>query len=324
MRTSPLELVELLKGHKVFIQGHNFPDPDAIGSAFGLQKFLEKYDVTSTICYVGDIDRISTKKMMSNFGITLENYEDIKHTMSEEDYVVNVDCQKPNANTTDIIGCEVACIDHHPVFIETDEYKYMDIQITGACASIIASYYDETETELDKDVAAALAYAIKMDTDNLIRGTTELDMKMMTYLFSRADWDKVSNMYNFAVEYADLTAYGAVIENIEVYEHMGFSYVPFECTNALVAILCDFILSLDVVDVAVIYSVNTDGIKFSVRSVRPDIHAGKLIESVLKGIGSGGGHAVMAGGFVPNGKLNEFGNEYDAVIKKLFIDEMKK
>lgn len=34
---NPMELVEILKGHKTYIQTHNFPDPDAIASAFGLQ-----------------------------------------------------------------------------------------------------------------------------------------------------------------------------------------------------------------------------------------------------------------------------------------------
>ena len=36
----PLQLVELLRGHRTYIQTHNFPDPDAIASAFGLQHFL--------------------------------------------------------------------------------------------------------------------------------------------------------------------------------------------------------------------------------------------------------------------------------------------
>ena len=30
----------MLKNHNVYIQTHNFPDPDAIASAFGLQQFL--------------------------------------------------------------------------------------------------------------------------------------------------------------------------------------------------------------------------------------------------------------------------------------------
>lgn len=35
------------------------------------------------------------------------------------------------------------------------------------------------------------------------------------------------------------------------------------------------------------------------RSERPTLDAGKIIGQALRGIGSGGGHATMAGGFVP-------------------------
>lgn len=37
----PQDLIVLLKGHKTYIQTHNFPDPDAIASAYGLQYFLQ-------------------------------------------------------------------------------------------------------------------------------------------------------------------------------------------------------------------------------------------------------------------------------------------
>ena len=107
-------LIELLRGHKVYLQTHNFPDPDAISSAFGLKRYLEYYGITSTICYVGSIDRFNTRKMMDTFGIEIYSYDDIPD-MQAEDYIVHVDCQKPNANTTDLLGNEVACVDHHPI-----------------------------------------------------------------------------------------------------------------------------------------------------------------------------------------------------------------
>lgn len=32
------DLIRLCQGHAVYIQTHNFPDPDAIASAYGLQE----------------------------------------------------------------------------------------------------------------------------------------------------------------------------------------------------------------------------------------------------------------------------------------------
>ena len=43
---------------------------------------------------------------------------------------------------------------------------------------------------------------------------------------------------------------------------------------------------------------NGGGIIFSVRSENPDWNAARIIFSVLKGIGFGGGHADMAGGII--------------------------
>ncbi len=318
----PIELVELLKGHKVYLQTHNFPDPDAISSAYGLQKFLEYNGVESTLCYVGSIDRFNTRKMMETFGIEIYSYDEISD-MQESDYIVHVDCQKPNANTTDLPGNEVACVDHHPVFVKTEDYIYSDIVITGACSSVVASYYYKTNTPICENVATALAYGIKMDTDDLIRGVTSLDLDMMSYVYNYADWNKLNSMYNSTIEFQDLKAYAAAIENIEVFDYVGFTYMPFECPNSLVAIISDFILSLDVVDVAIVYSINNSGIKFSVRSEKPEIDAGKLIHCALKDIGSGGGHAAMAGGFVDEEILQKIGRNYDGKIKELFMNVIK-
>ena len=91
----------------------------------------------------------------------------------------------------------------------------------------------------------------------------------------------------------------------------------------MVAIISDFILSLDVVDVSIVYSVNSEGIKYSVRSERVDVDAGKLIHETLKDIGSGGGHAAMAGGFVGNDELAKFGRNYDGKLKELFMETLK-
>ena len=68
---NPLELVKTLTDHTVYIQTHNFPDPDAIASAFGLQNFLAYHGVPSTLCYDGKIDRLSVKKMLETFGIAM-------------------------------------------------------------------------------------------------------------------------------------------------------------------------------------------------------------------------------------------------------------
>ena len=315
---NPLNLVEILKNHTVYIQTHNFPDPDAIASAFGLQNFLAHHGVPATLCYDGKIDRLSVKKMLETFGITMFSKNDVPD-MTEDDYIVLVDSQKKNSNVTDLIGDEVACIDHHPIFFHT-EYLYQDIRPVGSCSCLIASYFQSTDTPIDAKCAAALAYGIKMDTADFTRGTTSLDTEMLSYLFSHANWDLVSNMYYNTMEFNDLQAYGAAIQNIQIFDRTGFAYIPFNGAPALIAIISDFILSLDVVDIAIIYAMQKEGIRFSVRSEQKPIHAGTLIARVLAPFGDGGGHPSMAGGMIPSANLPLLGEDIHNTIQDAFLE----
>ena len=66
-----------------------------------------------------------------------------------------------------------------------------------------------------------------------------------------------------------------------------------------------------------------DGVKFSVRSERPDVDAGKLVSEALFGLGRGGGHATMAGGFVPAEMFSSLGPYKSNAINERFINAMK-
>lgn len=315
---NPEDLVELLKNHTVYIQTHNFPDPDAIASAFGLQAFLKHYGVESTLCYYGKIDKFSTKRMLTTFGIDIYGKEELS-AMTDGDYIVNVDSQKHNANVMDFIGDEVACIDYHPTFIEAD-YQYKDIRIVGACATLIAEYFQTCDIPVNADVAAALCYGIKIDTADFTRGVTDLDVTMFAFLYRYADKDKFSSMFANTMEFNDLKAYGAAIENIQICDHTGFSYIPFDCPDALAGMISDFILALNVVDVSVVYISRDNGLKFSVRSEAKEINAGKVTCDALKGIGSGGGHQAMAGGAVYKENMGKLEPDMHNSIRRRFLD----
>lgn len=319
---NPLDLIGILAGHTVYIQTHNFPDPDAIASAFGLQQFLHFHGIQATLCYDGKIDRLSAKKMLDTFGITMYSKNDISD-MEGKDLIVLIDSQKLNKNVTDLVGDEVACIDHHPTFVPM-EYHYQDIRMVGACASLIAEYYVRSGNTPDRNVATALLYGIKMDTLQFTRGVTPLDIEMFGFLFPLCDQEVLADLERNNMEFSDLKAYGEAIERIELYDKIGFSCIPFSCPDALIAILSDFILALIEVEVAVVFSFREDGIKLSVRSEDPDIHAGDLLHEALKGLGSGGGHAVMGGGLIPKENQHKLGRYPEDAIRNLFLDVLAK
>lgn len=315
------ELIKVVKDHRVFIQVHDFPDPDALGSGCGLKELLSLYGIDATFCYSGNVEKLSAKRMINLFDIDIVNYDDIED-MKEDDYIITVDGQKNNANFTDLPGDEVACIDHHPTYIQVD-YRYKDIRITGACSSIITQYYVEANKIPSVKVASALLYGIKMDTASFSRGVTDLDIEMFAFLHKYSDSDMISSMEYNSMEMEDLRAYGAAIESIKIYDNIGFACIPFDCPDALIAMVSEFILELDVVELAIIYAYRDGGYKFSVRIENSKIHAGKLTSRALSTCGNGGGHQSMAGGIIKKEKVSILGNNPDYYIEQEFLKAIK-
>lgn len=292
-------IIEQINRRHVYIQMHNFPDPDAIASAFGLQELLKYCGIESTICYKGTIERYSTERMRQMLRIKLENIENLSDRLTEDDEVILVDAQKGNSNIINIKGDEIICIDHHPTF-EKYEYRFADIRPeVGACASIIAQYFIENNIPMNKRIATALTFGIRMDTKNLSRGVSKLDMEMLYQMFDWCDQDMIHSLENSNLYFEDLMAYSRAISSIQVYDNISFADTGKDCPEGLIASVSDFMLALVEVTFSIVYSRKRDGIKLSVRSEWPELDAGKIISRALDGIGNGGGHAAMAGGFVP-------------------------
>lgn len=309
-------LMQIKRGH-IYIQTHNFPDPDAIASAYGLQRLLEMRGVRSTICYKGKIDRYSTGKLVEIMGVELLNVEELENVLTDDDEVILVDSQKGNSNIIDITGDEIICIDHHPKN-DMFQYRFSDIRPeVGACATMIAQYFYENNVPMDRKVATTLTYGIRIDTKNLTRGVCRLDIEMLCRMFSDCDYDTIFMLENSVLCFDDLVAYSKAISSIEVYDDISFADTGTDCP--VIADISDFMLALKEVSFSVVYSGKDGGIKLSVRSVSTLLDAGKIIAKALEGIGNGGGHASMAGGFVPFGGSEQEAVELLEKIKKRFI-----
>lgn len=315
------ELVTLLRGRRVYIQTHNFPDPDAIASAYGLQVLLGMFNIKTTICHHGNVERTATANMVSEFGIQMTTDEDIKD-MTMDDYIVTVDSQKGNANILDLPGDEVACIDHHPVFCDAG-YKYKDIRMVGSCATIIADYYRMYKLDMPESVATALLYGLKMDTKDFTRGVTELDVQIFNYLFPKANGQLIRRFQSGVIQYDELEAFVDSMRDIQIFDGTAFAFLNFPCADAFIATISDFILSLDVVTFCVVYSRREHGFKFSVRSELDELNAGKITAQALKDCGSGGGHRSMAGGYADEGKLLQMSIDYNKTIQNLFLNVIR-
>lgn len=314
-------LIELCRGRKAYIQTHNFPDPDALASGFGLSRFLERSGIQTVLCYDGQLDKRACRKMVELFHIEAVPLKEL----GEVDLTgvrICVDSQKDNGNVSPMPLKINIGIDHHPIFVP-GEYDFEDIRKAGSCAALVANYYYEAGMEPDSNTASALLYGIKIDTHQLTRGVTDLDIDMFHFLNQFCNEQDLKKISGSVLAFGDLKAYYNAIENIRIYGDISFSEIDFSCSDDLIAMISDFFLSLDEIQISVVFCRREDGIKLSVRSSLEEVHAGVLVKLALEHVGTGGGHSYMAGGTIPADQTEKLGIYPEETIRDLFLKALK-
>lgn len=298
----------------VFIQTHDFPDHDAVASAFALQYLLDQEGIRSHIIYEGEIERNSLERMIDELMIDIGHTT--KHSLKTESEIIIVDGCKGNRNVTDLVGTEIAVIDHHEVD-SPEDVSYIDIRPRiGSTSTLIYSYFIETDMQIPQNIATALLIGIDMDTALLTRGVSDMDVEAYANLYEKADVPLRNSILRNYIQTQDLRFYRLALDRIEVNGAMGFCYFPDGCNQNLLAILGDFFLSVNELNFVVVCAKNDDVINISVRNERDGCNASLIIQEVLEGIGFGGGHKGMAGGVIHNVSLFDEKEIHKNFLKK--------
>ncbi len=292
------QLIAFLKNQDtIYIQPHDFPDPDAVATSYGLQQLLAKTGIQSDIIYHGDMQRNALLKMVHTLDIPLIKFQE--NVLEKEAKILIVDGCIGNQNVTHT-GEEVAVIDHHLVK-EPDEVFFVDIRPdVGSCSSIIWSYYQELEINISPAVATALLIGMNMDTALMTRKVSALDLDAFSFLYKLADIQIVNSIIRNNIKFDDLSYFKFAIEHLKLYKKFAFCYFPDGCDQNLLGILGDFLLTMDEVDFVALCALNGDAMNFSLRSEKKNWDASWVIKDVLQGMGFGGGHMEMAGGAIRN------------------------
>lgn len=293
------KLIKILgRPKRVFIQTHNYPDHDSVASAFALQYLLKQYDIDSKIIYHGEILRDSLQRMIDRLNIEIFHHSAFE--LDDEDVIVIVDGNKKSKNVVELKGKVVAVIDHHQGTV-FDDLEFCDIRSDfGACATIIFSYFAELRLEPSVDVATAIHTAINFDTHQFTRNVNTLDIETVALLYRVSEVNLVNSLVRNSIKTDDLPKYKYLLENIKFHHNFAYCHFSSGCDKNLLAILSDYLLTIDEVEFVVLSARYLDEIIFSIRSELPEFPAHIMITEVLSGIGSGGGHIDMAGGRIPN------------------------
>ena len=310
---NPQKLLGLLKKYNhIYIQPHDFPDHDAVASAFGLKNLLSAENINSTIIYKGTIQRNSLKNLIDD--LKIEMIPEQECNLKQEDKIVIIDGCKGNKNVSDLIGDEIAVIDHHEA-VSPDDVIFSDIRPhLGSCSTLVYSYWKQLGKEISPGIATALMVGLLVDTLLMTRGVSQEDVTTYSELYALCDIQFVNRLLRNNIQQKDLLYYKKAIEEVVIKNKVAFCFLEEGCNQNLLGILGDFFLSLQEVDLVLLCAKNNSTVNFSIRSELKKWNAAKIIQSTLDGIGFGGGHQDMAGGIIKNSNLFQ----KNTIIERLY------
>ena len=291
---------------RVVIQAHDFPDHDAIASAYGLATLLQAMGMNTLIVYNGHVDRISLANMIEWLDIPVIHCNKAK--LTAHDKIITVDGCIGEKNVTDIQGEEIAVIDHHNVTPPKGLW-YCDVRSNyGATATIIYEYFSSLNIDIPEKVATALLVGLNIDTANLTRGFCNADLKAFLGLNQVADLALVNKICRNSLIQSELKSFQHVCDNVESNDGIAIVLLKEPCAKNLLGVLADFLLSVNEYDIVIVAMKFNQAIQLSLRSECPKVNVGLLLRQTLnqKQRGFGGGHAHMAGGMILNDKSHHF------------------
>jgi nanoRNase/pAp phosphatase (c-di-AMP/oligoRNAs hydrolase) len=339
------ELASLLEDHRGerhAIVMQDYPDPDAISSAWAHKMIAARYGIDCDIVYEGRISHQENLALVQLTDIELIRYGE-NGDIPQYHGTVFVDNQGTTASLTDRFDAAgvkpLVIVDHHERQ-DRIEAVYTDIRKIGATATIYTEYIREGLLELNKSdvqhvrLATALMHGIRSETSSLIRAREE-EMEAGTFLARFTDHSLLEDILSVKRSKQVMDVIRLALENREVresYSISGVGYLRSEDRDSIPQ-AADFLLTEENIHTAIVYGIIMKGdremVVGSMRTSKVTLNPDEFLKEALGATETGryyGGGRRGAGGFeIPIGFLAAIKDDdllrvkwrlYDDLIKK--------
>ena len=346
------QLREVLEGHrgeKQVIVIQDFPDPDALSSAWAYQLIAANYDISCDIVYGGTLSHQENIALVRLTALPAKRYLNtalLEPGLSDYQGCVLVDSQGTNSQLYSVVKQAgiplIAVIDHHSKQGELDA-EFIDLRPqTRATATILTQYIQSGMLEFDPNnenhvkCATALMHGLRSDTNRLMQAKEEdfiaaaylsrfYDSQLLNAVMQSARSRRVMNVIERALRNRNIT------KNFSV---SGVGYLRYDDRDAIPQ-AADFLVTEEDIHTAVVYGIvhNEDDDKElvigSLRTTKLTLDPDEFIKETLGKDAEGrffGGGRYMAGGFeIPVGFLNGFNDnpEYTKLKWEVFDTQIK-
>jgi len=335
-------VLEAHKGETHIIAIQDFPDPDAIASAFAHKLMCVQYGIEVDIVYAGRISHQQNIALVKLLNIELIRSSD-SFDFSRYQGSVFIDSQGMTTSLTKLLEAQnikpIIVVDHHErASLLSPEFS--DVRKIGATSTIYTSYLMQGLLEFDKldsahvRCATALMHGIRSDTNDFIRAG-EQDFLALSFLSNYFNPNLLNEIVNQSRSKKVMDIIEKALANRVIRDNFsisGIGYLRQEDRDAI-AQAADFLLSEENVHTAIVYGivVNDKGeelLNGSFRTSKLTLDADAFIKEAFGKGENGdflGGGKQEAGGFsVSVGFLaGTYGNEYEELKWKMFDLQVK-
>lgn len=294
---------------------HDFPDPDALASAFVFAHLLrQRYKIRSVIAHGGHISRAENRAMVQQLRLKLWPIEKIRWRRNMA--VTMLDTQPFFGNHS--LPADVrplVVIDHHPTRVEP-QCPVVDIRTDyGTCATILLEYLNAAQIPITADIATAIIYAIRSETMELARDAAWADTKAYLELFPKASMRKLYKITRPRLPHAYFLILKRALTRAKVFRHIVHVHLGVVDSPEYVSLAAESLLRHEFIGWTLATGRFNNQLFLSIRSNHPKAHAGRVLAKVVGKYGSAGGHKAMAGGYVLMSRYD--GIKWEAVEERI-------
>lgn len=282
---------------RILIVAHDNPDPDSLAAAMALKHlFLKKIGQSATIGYGGIIGRGENRVMVQKLEIDAIPIDQLD--LDDFQVVCMVDTQPGTGNNSYPKDRPVhLVIDHHPAKDICTSCRWVDIRADyGAAATILFEYLQAQQVTFGTKLATILFYAIKSETQDLGREWCQADRSAYLQLLPLANNRILFDILHPQVPRAYFASFSKAIHSARVYgDVLIFNLLEIDNPD-IVAEFAELFMRTEGIVVVLGMGCFEPREVLSFRTRLHNLHAGDIMRTVVAGLGTAGGHGMMAGG----------------------------
>jgi nanoRNase/pAp phosphatase (c-di-AMP/oligoRNAs hydrolase) len=280
----------------VLIYTHDNPDPDSLAAAMSLERLMEsQLNARVTLTHGGIVGRAQNRAMVDTLKLPLVPAERVEP--DEYDAIALVDSQPETGNNSLPPGHRIdVVIDHHPPRAGSARAPWCDIRPElGATSTIIFEYLRARKVPLDAPLATAVFFALRTETRDLGRESTEAERLAYIELVPLVDHAMLYRMTHPKVPREHFAALDRALRSAQIFGDLVAVNLGTLGYPDLVAEIADLLLSYEGARYVLCIGQYDGSAYLSLRTEATDARAGSVMRQVVGTDGAAGGHGTMAG-----------------------------